>query len=143
MMMGSYLLLGCFLIRVLPLVSVRTQICSRIFQGFSEEERITVVTNGGNKAFNEIGNCELFPIEEHFNIHPMAHIVALKYTPDVPGFRITMDSSKEHTITMEYQGKNIISRSARTGYTIMTLRLTTISLVQPINIMPQLLRIRS
>ena len=50
-----------------------------------EEERLTVVTNSGNKAFNEIGKYELFTIEEHLNLHLMAKIVALKDMDDVPG----------------------------------------------------------
>ena len=44
-----------------------------------------MVTNGGNKAFNEIGEYELFPIEAHFNLHSMANIVALKVMADVLG----------------------------------------------------------
>ena len=35
----------------------------------------------------------------------MANIVALKDMGDVLGVRITMDSSKERVITVEYQGK--------------------------------------
>ena len=35
----------------------------------------------------------------------MAKIVALKDMADVPGVWITMDSSKERTIKVEYQGK--------------------------------------
>ena len=37
-----------------------------------EEERLTVATNGENKAFNEMGKYELFPIEANFNLHSMA-----------------------------------------------------------------------
>ena len=43
-----------------------------------------MVTNGGKKAFNEIGECELFTIEAHLNLHSMANIVALKDMDDVP-----------------------------------------------------------
>ena len=46
--------------------------------GCLEEQRLTVVTNGGNKAFDEIGEFEIFPIKAHFNLHSMANIVALK-----------------------------------------------------------------
>ena len=55
-----------------------------------EEERHTVVTNGGTESFNEIGEYELFPIEAHFNLHSMDNSVALKDMADVPGFRITI-----------------------------------------------------
>ena len=63
-----------------------------------------MVTNGGNKAFNDIGEYEIFTIEAHLNLHSMANIVALKDMVDVPGVRITMDRSKERAITVEYQG---------------------------------------
>ena len=49
------------------------------------EERFTVVTNGGNKVFNEICEYEIFPIESHFNLHSMANIIAFKGMADVPG----------------------------------------------------------
>ena len=42
---------------------------------FLEQEILTVVTNGGNKAFNEIGKYYLFPIEAHFNLHSMANYI--------------------------------------------------------------------
>ena len=71
-----------------------------------EEERLNVVKNGGNKAFNEIGEYGLFPIEAHFNLHTMAKMVALKDMTNVPGVRITMDSSKQHAIAVDYEGKN-------------------------------------
>ena len=35
----------------------------------------------------------------------MANIIALKDMADVPGSQMTMDSSKDRTITVEYQGK--------------------------------------
>ena len=62
-----------------------------------------MVTNGRNKAFNEIGEYGLFPIEVHFNLNSMANIVALKDMSDVPGVLITMNSSKECAIAVEYQ----------------------------------------
>ena len=77
----------------------------RNIREFLEEERLTVVTNCGNKAFNEIGEYEIFPIETHFNLNSMAKIIALKDMAAVPGVQITMDRSKERAITVEYQGK--------------------------------------
>ena len=70
-----------------------------------EEERLTVVTNGEKKAFNEIGKYELFPIEAQFNLHSMANTISLKDMDNVSVLRITMDSSKERAITVDYQGK--------------------------------------
>ena len=70
-----------------------------------EEDRINVVTNNGNKALNEIGKYEIFPINVHFNLHSMANIFALKDMANVPGFQITMGSSKECTIKVKYQDK--------------------------------------
>ena len=52
-----------------------------------------------------MGKYELFPIEANFNLHSMAKIVAPKGMANVPGSRITMESSKERSITMEYQVK--------------------------------------
>ena len=66
-----------------------------------EEERLTVLNNGGNKSFNGIGEYELFTIEAHLNLHSMANIVAIKDMAYVPGVQINMDSSKELEITME------------------------------------------
>ena len=57
------------------------------------------------KAFNEIGECKLFPIEENFNIHSMANIIALKDLDDVTGFQITMNSSREIALIVDCQGK--------------------------------------
>ena len=76
-------------------------------RGCLEEERLAVVTNSGNRAFNEIGEYELLPIQAHHNLHSIANIVALKDTADVPGVRITMDNSKERAITEGYQGKKL------------------------------------
>ena len=66
-----------------------------------EEQRLTVVTNGGNKSFDRIGNYELFPIEANFSIHSMVNIIAIKDMANVPGVRIIMDSLKEREITVE------------------------------------------
>ena len=82
---------------------------------FLEEERLTVVTSGGNKEFNEIGEYEISPIEAHFNLHPMANTVALKDMSDVPGVRITMDSSKDSANTVDYQGKNYKFKECQNG----------------------------
>ena len=91
-----------------------SDIFMNIWEGL-EEERLTVVTNCGNKAFNKIGDNELFPIEAHFNLHSMANIVALKDMANVTGSRITMDGSKEREITVEYQGKFYNSKEFQDG----------------------------
>ena len=65
----------------------------------------------------------------------MSNIISLKDMSDVPGVLITMDSSKDCSIKVEYQEKVYISRSAETNYTIMKLRLKILSLMQLINIM--------
>ena len=70
-----------------------------------EEERLNVVTNGGNKAFNEICEYEIFPIKEHFNLHSMSNIFSLKDMDDVSGVRSTIDSTKKRAITVYYQEK--------------------------------------
>ena len=106
-----------------------------------EEERHTVVTNGGTESFNEIGEYELFPIEAHFNLHSMDNSVGLKYMANVPGFRITIIAQMSVQIQCSTKETFTISRSASTGFTIMTLRLTTLYLVQPIIQMPHLILI--
>ena len=61
---------------------------------YLEEKRLIVLTNGGNKSFNEIGKYEPFPIEAQLNLHSMENIVALKDMADVHGVRIIIDISK-------------------------------------------------
>ena len=106
-----------------------------------EQERHTVVTNGGNKSFNEIGEYELFPIEAHFNLYSMDNIVVLKDMDDVPVFRIKIIAQRSVQLQQSTKETFTISRSGSTGFTIMTLRLTTLYLVQPINLIPHLILI--
>ena len=102
-----------------------------------------MVTNGGKKAFNEIGEYGLFPIEAHSNIHSMANIVSLKIWTMFLESESQWIAQRSVQLQWSTKEKFTSSRSSRTGYTIMTLQLTNISPVQPINIIPQILLICS
>jgi hypothetical protein len=67
-----------------------------------DSECLTVYTNGGSKSFDQIGMLKALPLPVHFNADSMANILAIKDVASIPGVRLTMDSSKERAIIVEY-----------------------------------------
>ena len=69
----------------------------------SQNETITVVTNGGRQLFEHIGTLNLLPLDVHFNAFSMANILYLKDVADLPNVKITMDTTVERAIIVEYK----------------------------------------
>eukprot|EP00957_Ditylum_brightwellii_P210733 15365322-Ditylum_brightwellii.AAC.1 len=68
-------------------------------------EDLTVVTNGGSKYFNQVGDMMLFPLQLHLNEDSMANIISFTAMANVLGVQITMDTEQERAITVQYEGK--------------------------------------
>ena len=65
-----------------------------------EEEKLTIVTNGGNQIYNQIAVLKILPIQVHFKKESLANIISLRDIANIPGVKITMDTTKERAITV-------------------------------------------
>ena len=82
------------------------EIIGNIFDCTSDET-LTVYTNGGSNTFTQLEPFKFLPMEVHLNPNSMANILAIKYVSSIPGVHISMDSSKERVIILEYKNQMI------------------------------------
>ncbi len=66
----------------------------------TEEEILHIATNGGSLVYSEIGINKLIPIPMHYNPDSIANVLSLSVVADIPGFRITMDTDVDRSITV-------------------------------------------
>ena len=71
----------------------------------TEDEVLTIMTNGGSLKYTAIGMNKLFPLPMHYNEHSIANVISLYQVAVLPGFRVTMNSYKEATIMVHYDGR--------------------------------------
>ena len=62
-----------------------------------------VCIDGGSKTFTQMEPFNFLLLEVHFNLDSMSNILAIKYVASIPGVHISMDSSKECVIIVEYK----------------------------------------
>ena len=72
-----------------------------------ENEKLRVVTNGGELSYDQIGDLKLLPIQAYYNENSIANIVSLKQVGDIPGVKITMNSADEKSIRVHYKNKEL------------------------------------
>ena len=70
-------------------------------------ENLTVYNNGGSNTFTQIATLKFFLMEVHLNLDSMANILAMKYFASIPGLHISIDSSKDCAIIVEYHNNMI------------------------------------
>jgi hypothetical protein len=71
-------------------------------QPCNSEDSLTLYTNGGTQNFNSKGMMTLFPLAVHFNSASMANILSMKDVVSMDGVKVTMDSSKEKALLVEF-----------------------------------------
>ena len=64
------------------------------------DEELKMLTNGGSVTYKEVPDCKLLPLEVHFNKDSLANILSFKQVSELPGVKITTDTSKEDTLTV-------------------------------------------
>ena len=64
-------------------------------------------TNIGSNTFTNIAPFKLLPLEVHNNEYHMVNILSLKDVSSLPVVRLTMDSSKEHAILVDFKDRRI------------------------------------
>ena len=67
-----------------------------------EGEELHIVTNGGSEQFNYTATANLLPLQVHFNSQSLANIFSLSDVANLPGARITMDTSLDKSIILHY-----------------------------------------
>jgi len=60
-----------------------------------EEDELRIITNGGHVDYNEEAEFTLLPTTVHFNSKSIANVLSFKKVSEIPGVRITTDTSKE------------------------------------------------
>ena len=68
----------------------------------SEEERLTICSNGGRQEYFLKSQMKLFPIAVHYNEESIANIVSLKDLLNVNDVQVTMDSLKDKALVVTY-----------------------------------------
>ena len=64
-------------------------------------EVLTILTNGGKQVYDQMAVMKEYPLQVYFKENSLANIVSLQDVASMPGVAITMDSSKERTITVK------------------------------------------
>ena len=68
---------------------------------------VTVITNGGAQTFEKTATLRTLPLKVHFNLYSLANILSLSDVANLPGARITMDSTIDRAIILHYNGQTI------------------------------------
>ena len=76
---------------------------------------VTVVTNGGSQTFEQVADLKLLPIQVHFNPESIANILSLTDIANLPGAKVTMDTSQERAIILHYDGKKFKFQECHDG----------------------------
>ena len=66
----------------------------------NEEDQLTIVTNGGKQIYTKIAVLKNLPIQVHFKEESLANIISFRDIANIPGVKITMDTTKERAITV-------------------------------------------
>jgi len=66
----------------------------------TEEERLTISTNGGSLFYDQIGTSNLMPVEMYYNPKSIANVLSLSVVAKIPGCGIIMDTNVSRTITV-------------------------------------------
>ena len=65
-----------------------------------EDEHLTIVTNGGKQVYKQMGVMKSLPIQVFYKKESLANIISLRDIANIPGVKITMDTTKERAITV-------------------------------------------
>jgi hypothetical protein len=68
----------------------------------SDDEQLTVHTNGGIKVFSQVGSLNLFPMSVHFDESSLANILSLDSVTKLDGVRITLDTDVDNGFIVDY-----------------------------------------
>ena len=66
----------------------------------TDEEMLTISTNGGSLVYDKIGTSNLMPVEMYYNPKSIANVLSLSVVAKIPGCRIIMDTDVSKTITV-------------------------------------------
>ena len=69
----------------------------------NNNDALTIRTNGGCIDFTHTCEFQLLPIRFHFNLDSMANILSMKDVINLDGVCVTMDSSVDRAITVQYE----------------------------------------
>ena len=65
----------------------------------SADEELRMLTNGGSITYKEVAEYKLLPLKVHFNKDFLANVLSFKQVSEIPGVKITTDTSKEDAFT--------------------------------------------
>jgi hypothetical protein len=71
----------------------------------SPDDSLTIYTNGGSQHFDSKGILKMLPVTVHFNQKSMANILSMKDVVSLPNVKVTMDSSQERALLVEFEGE--------------------------------------
>ena len=59
-----------------------------------------ILTNGGFLKYKEVADCKLLPLKALFNEDSLVNVLSFKQVSEIPGAKITTDTSKEDAFTV-------------------------------------------
>ena len=76
----------------------------------SADEELRILTNGRSITYKEVADCKLLPIKVNFNKDSLANALSYKQVSEIPGVKITTDTSKRrciHCLFKERDGNEV------------------------------------
>ena len=59
-----------------------------------------MLTNRGSVTYKDVADCKLLPLKVHFNKDSLVNVISFKQVSEIPGVKITTDTSKEDAFTV-------------------------------------------
>ena len=78
-------------------------------------QELQIITNGGQEFFAHHATSNLVPLPVHFNSKSLANILSLSDVANIPGAKVTMDTSVERAIKLHLQDKVITFNECKDG----------------------------
>ena len=69
-------------------------------------EDLRLLTNGGFADYDQIGHCDLFKTDAHYNPDSIANVLSFMKLSNTPGIRITADTANDKCLTVHMEDDN-------------------------------------
>ena len=88
--------------------TVKSASLVRNVRSSAKGEELHMVSEGGVKVYDKVADLNLLPMTVHFNDSAIANILSFKEVADLPGIRITTDTSTERAFLIHLPDGSIL-----------------------------------
>ena len=74
----------------------------------NSNEELHLLTNGGYSDYNQIGHCDLFDVDVHYNPNSIANVLSFDKISDMNDVHVTVDTSVDKSLVVHIGADKIL-----------------------------------